>query len=341
MSSEFTNDKKWGLTEKGLPWLFAAVLLCLVPVVIRDEYLLHIAIIICVYIILVSGLRLIMSTGQCSFAHAAFWGIGGYSSAILVMRIGLPFWISLPFSGMIAAVFAVTIGLICLRLKGPYFFIITLAFGQLIILIEKSWVSLTKGTSGIFGIPAPNSISIGGMQIIQFSSKASFLYLGIFLMLIILWVMYRLEKSRFGMACEAIRESDDLAETVGINPLKYKMVAFVVACFFAGVAGSFYTHYMKYISPDFFGVPESLALLIYMMVGGVSGVTGSIIGSTFMTILRESLRPVAAYQPIVYGFILVIVLLFLPGGILGLPRRIKLIFASKRSEEKTVGSTRN
>jgi branched-chain amino acid transport system permease protein len=153
--------------------------------------------------------------------------------------------------------------------------------------------------------------------------------------------MYRLEKSRFGMACEAIREGDDLAETVGINPLKYKMMAFVVACFFAGVAGSFYTHYMKYISPDFFGVRESLALLVYMMVGGVSGVAGSIIGSTFMTILRESLRPVAAYEPIIYGFILVIVLLFLPGGILRLPRRIKLIFTSQRSEEEAGGSTRN
>jgi branched-chain amino acid transport system permease protein len=341
VSSEFTKDKKSGMGKKVLPWLIAVVLLCFVPVVIRDDYLLHIAIIICVYIILVSGLRLIMSTGQCSFAHAAFWGIGGYTSALLVMRIGLSFWISLPLAGITAAVFAVPIGLICLRLKGPYFFIITLAFGQLILLIEKSWVGLTKGTSGIFGVPAPDSISIGSKQIIEFSSKASFLYLGIFLMLIILLVMLRLEKSRFGMACEAIRESDDLAETVGINPLKYKMIAFVVACFFAGVVGSFYSHYIKFISPDFFGVRESLTLLIFMMVGGVSSVIGSVIGSTFMTLLRESLRPVAAYEPIIYGFILVIVLLFLPGGILSLPRRMKFIRTSKRPEEKASGSTRN
>jgi branched-chain amino acid transport system permease protein len=326
-SSEFTRDKKLSLIKKVLPWLIAAALLFLTPVVIRDDYLLHIAIIICVYIILVSGLRLIMSTGQCSFAHAAFWGIGGYTSALLVMRIGLPFWISLPLAGITATILALPIGLICLRLKGPYFFIITMAFGQLILLIEKSWVSLTMGTNGIFGIPAPDSISLGGMQIIEFSSKASFLYFGIFLMLIVLAVMHRLEKSRFGMACEAIRESDDLAETVGINPLKYKMIVFLVACFFAGVVGSFYTHYMRFVSPDFFGMRESLNLMVYMMVGGVQSVMGSVIGGGCMTVLREILRPVAVYEPIVYGFILVMVILFFPGGILGLVRRIKSLFS--------------
>jgi len=320
-------------------WLVAVILLCLFPVVIRNDYLLHVSIIICVYIILVSGLRLIMSTGQCSFAHAAFWGIGGYTSALLIMRIGFSFWISMPLSGVAAIVLGLPIGLICFRLKGPYFFIITLAFGELIVLVEKSWVSLTKGTSGIFGIPAPESISFFGRQVIEFSSKTSFLYLGIFLVLITFWVMRRLEKSRFGLACEAIRGADDLAETVGINPLKYKLIAFMVACFFAGVAGAFYTHYLKYISPGFFGVPESLRLLIFMMVGGVSSVIGSVVGCTVMTILSEILRPVAAYEPIIYGFILVIVLIFLPGGMLSLSRKIRLFIGSKRQEEETNGSS--
>lgn len=274
-----------------------------------------------------------MSTGQCSFAHAAFWGIGAYASALFTMKIGLSFWISLPLAGIIAAVFAIPIGLICLRLKGPYFFIITLAFGQIILLTEKSWVSLTGGTNGISGVPAPNAISIAGFTI-QFLSKASFLYLIMFLMLITLFVMYRLERSRFGMTCEAIRETDALAETVGIDILRYKMMAFVAACFFAGIAGGFYAHYLAYVAPDYFSSAQSLNLLIYMMVGGVSSATGAILGTTIVTIVHEVFRPIALYEPIVFGFILIMVLMFVPGGLLSLLKKIPTKHVVNRFKER-------
>lgn len=271
---------------------------------------------------LVGGLRLIMSTGQCSFCHAAFWGIGAYASTLLTMKLGLSFWIALPLSAFVAGVIAVPIGFPCFRLKGPYFVIITLAFGELIKLIEISWVSFLGGSNGISFIPFPEPISIPGLSTIVFESKTSFYYLLLPLVLISLYVFYRLETSRFGVACNAIREADDLAKSVGINVLRYKMIAFIAASCFAGVAGSFYSTYTSYISPQNFSIHTSLMLLVFMMVGGVQSVSGSIIGTVVMCFLTELLRSFDQYEPLFYGLVLVLVLIFMRGGLLGLIKRV-------------------
>lgn len=321
---------------KVLPWLIAIVVLAFIPTMVKSDYWLYILTMISMYIMLTAGLRLIMSTGQCSFCHAAFWGIGAYSSALLMMKLGLPFWCALPLAGIIAAIIAILVGLPCLRLKGPYFFIITLAFGELIRLIEVSWVSFLGGSNGIRCIPPPDPISLPGLPIIAFQSKASFFYLMIPLLLISLFVFYRLERSRFGMVCNAIRESDELAGTVGVNVMRYKMLAFVAACFFAGIAGSFYASYTSYINPRCFGIPQSLMLLIFMMAGGVYSVSGVIIGSTLLTFVEQIFRVVKEYEPIIYGFIFVIVLIFLPGGLWSLLQRIPASIRARRVAKEKV-----
>lgn len=309
--------------RKAIVYLFLIALLGLLPVVMRDPRWVHIVIMIYLHIMLAGGLRLIMSTGQVSFAHAAFWAIGAYSSVLLVMNLGLSFWIALPLAGVISAIISIFIGFPCLRLKGPYFFIITLAFGEITRLVFTSWVDLFGGANGIAGIPFPNPIAVPLLGVIEFSSRSiHYYYLLLFLLLGCLFVMYRLERSRFGMTCSAVRESDELAQSLGISAIRYKMIVFVVACFFAGLAGSFYAHYMTYISPDFFTFWESMTLLLIAAIGGSGSTSGVILGAILLTLVPEIAREAKRVEPIIFGGTLVVVLLFLPGGLWSLRERI-------------------
>lgn len=311
--------------KKAIVYLFAIALLALLPVVMRDPRWLHIVIMIYLYIMLAGGLRLIMSTGQVSFAHAAFWAIGAYSSALLVMKLGLSFWLALPLAGVISAIVSILIGFPCLRLKGPYFFIITLAFGEIARLVFTSWVDLFGGANGIPGIPFPDPIAIPLLGVIEFSSRSVHYYYLLLLMLLgCLFIMYRLQGSRFGMTCAAVRESDELAQSLGISAIRYKMILFVVACFFAGLAGSFYAHYMTYISPDFFTFWESMTFLMIAVIGGSGSTSGVILGAILLTVAPEIAREAKRVEPIIFGAILVVVLLFLPGGLWSLREKIPL-----------------
>lgn len=278
----------------------------------------HLIIMAGIYVILAGGLRLIISTGQVSFAHAAFWAIGAYTSTLLVTRVGLSFWFALPLSGLVGAVAAMMIGYPCLRLKGPYFFLVTMAFGEIVRLFLTHSVDFLGGDAGISGIPYPNRIEVAGF-IIGFSYRSiSYYYLMIAGLLPSLFIYYRLERSRFGMICTGIREDDLLSESLGVNTMRYKLIAFVVACLFASMAGSFFAHYMTYISPGFFTFNESLVLLIMVFIGGMESISGVIIGVILLNLLTEFTREFSQYEILVYGAALVVVFRFLPGGILGL-----------------------
>jgi branched-chain amino acid transport system permease protein len=309
--------------KKSTAYLVLIVLLFLVPTILRDPRWLHVVIMIYLYIMLAGGLRLIMSTGQVSFAHAAFWAIGAYSSALLVMKLGFSFWVALPSAAVISAIIGILIGYPCLRLKGPYFFIITLAFGEIARLMFTSWVDLFGGANGIAGIPFPDPISVPLLGVIQFGSRSTQYYYLLLLMLLgSLFVMYRLEGSRFGMTCAAIREADELAQSLGISAIRYKLILFVTACFLAGLAGSFYAHYLTYISPDFFTFWESMIFLLIAAIGGSGSTSGVILGAILLTLVPEVAREAKRVEPIIFGGILVLVLLFLPGGLWSLKEKI-------------------
>jgi branched-chain amino acid transport system permease protein len=295
----------------------------MLPWVITDPRYRDLIITMGIYFILASGLRLIMSVGQVSFAQAAFWGIGAYSSAILVMKAGLSFWLSLPLSGIISAFIALLIGYPCLRLKGPYFFIITMSFGEVARLVFTSWIDLFGGTNGISGIPAPDPITISGVFSISFPPRGvEFYYLLMLLIIVSFFVMYRIERSHFGKACGAIREFDDLAASLGINIMRHSIILFVVGCFFAGIAGSFYAHYMTYIGPGYFSFHESLLFLIIAVIGGTESIFGIIIGAVLLTILPEFTREAKQFESIIYGAFVLVVLLFMPSGIWGMLKKI-------------------
>jgi branched-chain amino acid transport system permease protein len=300
---------------KTVGYFALIAVLILVPFFVRDPRWVHLIITMGMYIMLAGGLRLIMGTGQVSFAHAGFWAIGAYASALLVLRGGLSFWLALPLSGVICGIVGLLIGYPCLKLKGPYFFLTTMAFGEILRLVFTSWVDVFGGDNGISGIPYPNRIAIPGL-LIEFSSKSiHYYYLMLLLLLPTLFLLYRLERSRFGTACSAIREYDSLAESLGIDVMRHKVIAFLVACILAGLTGSFFAHYMTYISPGFFTFNESNLFLIMAAIGGTGSASGVIIGVILVTLIAEFAKGAARFDNIIFGATLVVILLFIPGGL--------------------------
>jgi branched-chain amino acid transport system permease protein len=304
--------------KKSKVLLSYAALICfliLLPLLVKDPRWMHLMIMTGIYIMLAGGLRLIMSTGQVSFAHAGFWAIGAYTSTLLVMKLGLSFWLALPLSGLMGAVAAALVGYPCLRLQGPYFFLVTIAFGEVLRLVMVNW-NFLGGDAGISNIPYPNPIAIGGLAI-QFSYRSvHYYYLMLVGLLCSLFIFYRLERSRFGLTCSGVRGDADLSASLGVEVMRYKMTAFVVASLIASMAGSFFAHYVTYISPGFFTFNESLILLIMVVVGGSESITGVIIGVILINALTEATREFASYEIVIYGTALVLIFRFSPGGIL-------------------------
>jgi branched-chain amino acid transport system permease protein len=307
--------------NRGLIALFV-VIGFLIPLGVGNPYLLHIFITIFIWTILSLGVRIVMIVGHLNGASATFMGIGAYTSGILAINLGWSFWVCLFISGVVAGVLAMAIGYPILRVKGAYFIMVTFGLSEIFTRICMMSTKLFGGPQGLLGIPRPEAIKIAGLTI-AFSSKIPFYYLAFLLMLITLLVMYRIDASRLGMTFRAIPQSDVLAECVGVNVMAHKILAFVIGCFFSGVAGSFWAHYSSYASPWDFGWLSSLYMLIYVVIGGKATVLGPIVGCVALLILDEVLRPVQLYIPIFLGGILIGVLLFIPNGLISLPERVR------------------
>lgn len=316
-----------------------AALLVLLPLYLRSQFYLHIIIYIFVLIILALGVRLIYTTGMVSFAHAAFYAIGAYTSAVLVLKLDWSFWLTFLIGGILAAIVALIIGIPVLRIKGVYFFLVSFAFGMVVMtFIANYYVGLFGGPQGVVGLPPPNPITIPGLPTIEFVGKVPFYYLSLIMMAITVLIMYRLDKSRFGLICKSVRDADALAETTGINIMRYKVLAFVIACFFAGIAGAFIAHYYLSSSPGMFSFHLSVSLLVFMLVGGPGSVAGPMVGVAALVFLSEVFRDLAealALPPgpsevLIYGVILIVFIMFLPEGLIGLPRRVIGLFKRLR-----------
>jgi branched-chain amino acid transport system permease protein len=304
--------------KKRLEHLLILTALLVLPAVNQDPYILNIFITTGIWATSVWGVRLIMSTGQLTLGHAAYMAVGAYASTLLVMRAGLSFWLAFPLSGFISAFIALLIGYPTLRIKGVYFSIITFAFAEIIRLIIVNWPSLLGGFGGIPNIPAPEPVFS-----IRFTSRIPYYYLILAVSLLTYLIMARLERSRIGKIFSSIHESDTLAESIGINLMKYKMTAFCLGCFFAGLSGSFYAHYFNFTSPEFFTIWQSIYCLIFVLVGGAGSILGPPLGVFFLTLVPELLRVAKEYEPVVYAVILILVMFLLPGGLITLPARLR------------------
>jgi branched-chain amino acid transport system permease protein len=217
-------------------------------------------------------------------------------------------------AGIAAAVAGFAIGFITLRLDGHYFVLITLAFAEVLRLVVNNWEEVTRGPLGFPNIPRP-SLRIGDLVHVDFSSKAHYYYLALILVVAMLWVKYRFVYSNLGRASIAIRENPRLAQSIGIDPFFYSMVAFVLGAFFAGLAGSLYAHYISYVGPDVYGFGFMVTMLIMIAVGGRGTIVGPVIGAAIITIVIEELRFIREIRLSVFGILLVLSVLFFPKGL--------------------------
>ena len=295
-----------------IPALVLAFLFA-VPVFLRSSYIQHVLITTYLAVIYTVSLRLVLINGLLSFGHGAFAGIGAYASALLMMKAGVPFFLSMLFAAALSAIIGGMIAYPALRVKGAYFVILSWAIGEVFVVMYKRIKGLFGGASGLYGIPSP---SIFGLE---FSGKLPYFYLALVLMLITLIICYRVEKSRFGMIIKGIGNSEDLAESVGINLTRYKVANFSLACFFAGLAGSFLAHYTHFLSPEMFGIALSESIVVFMLVGGGGSILGAIIGASILTTIPELLAFTSFYRMMAYGAILILTIIFLPGGLVSLP----------------------
>lgn len=292
-----------------------------IPALTQDPYWLDVLVKIGLWVMLTLGFQLMMTAGIASVAQAAFMGIGAYTSTLLVMKVGFNFWAAFPLAGIVAGLFALLIGIPALRTKGVYLIMVTLALSQVLRLIWTRWVDLFGGAQGILNIPPPSTVNFAGLNIeFGYGHFTEYYYLVFLVTLVCAVIVYRLNWSRFGMTCKAINEAQALTMECGVYPLKYKLVVFAAGCFLAGLAGSLQAHYLFYISSETFPLLTSMYVIVYGMIGGTAGVAGPILGPLIMVLVSEELRFLREYMPMLFGVILVLVMSFLPDGLMSLPR---------------------
>lgn len=319
-----------------ITFLVSFVLLSLLPFFL-SEYLRYIIIICLIYGILTSSYNLVMGyTGQLSFCHAAFYGIGAYSSALLTgvfsrgVCVGraLSFWIAFPLAGILSAAIAAGVGYPALKLRGAYFAVTTFFFSWLVYLIFLNWVDVTNGPLGLRGIPRPDSL-FG----VNFHSYIAYYYLVLTIFIAVIATIYYIVNSNLGKIFIAIREDDILAESLGINCMKYKVLSFSLGAFFAGLAGSLYAHFLGYINPIPFSWYVSDIILIMTVVGGCGTIIGPLIGAGLIQALLEILRPIDPGLRMIFVFTSsIIAVIFEPRGIVGLYKRLSRIICPSTNE---------
>ena len=304
------NTAHWKHT---LGWWLLLAAGIVFPLVTGNDY--HLTVMSTAYIFAIAtvGLNLITGyTGQFNLAHSGFMAVGAYTVGILTVDHGWTFWAAFALSGVVTAALGYFIGILSLRLKGHYFSIFTLCVGYIMFLVIEKWDGLTHGTVGIMGIPAPEPI--GGLA---FDTPLSLYYLVLFWLVAGMWVMRRITRSLLGRTFEAIRNSDELAEALGINLMRNKTLAFMLSVFYAGMAGGLYAGFVRFIGPGVAGVEHTFDMTMYMLIGGLGTLLGPLLGAITVPWLTQYLQFLQEYRFIVFGPILVLLVIFVPNGIVG------------------------
>jgi branched-chain amino acid transport system permease protein len=315
-------------------WLALLMVFLLVFPFFANEYVLYMANLIGIAIIGAQGLNLLTGfTGQISLGHAAFIGVGAYTSAILITRVGIPFWWTVPMAGVMSAIVGVIIGIPSLRIKGLYLAIATIAAQFIFEYVFMNWEWMTHGIRGI-NVPDPEIFGF------QFDTERKFYF--ITLSFVVIGTLYarNLIRTKTGRAFIAIRDRDLAAELIGINLFRYKLMSFAISSFYAGVAGSLWVSFMNIVTPEHFPLSLSIEYLAMVIVGGLGSVLGSIFGAVFMVLVPEilkfgtdAIKNIPAFQHIfaplrevVFGSLIVFFLIFEPRGLAELWRRVKNFF---------------
>lgn len=289
------------------------LIMLFIPKIGLPIFMVRILTMIGMYVILSLSLNLITGyTGQVSIGHAAFCAIGAYTSALISLNFGTNFFITALLGAVVAGVFGLLLGLPTLRLSGTYLTIATLGFGEVIRMVILNWDSLTNGPLGITKIQRPVFF---GIELT--SLNGGLYYLVWILVLITTVVIYRIIRSKMGRALMAIREDELVAKLMGIKTVNLKIYAFIISAFFAGLAGSYYAHMIRYIDPNTFTFDTSIMIISIVIFGGMGTIKGMFLGSALLISFPEVLRFLQEYRFVVFGLILVLMIRFRPQGILG------------------------
>jgi branched-chain amino acid transport system permease protein len=288
------------------------------PLVGLDDYYLHLLIMAGLFYMLAAGMNLLLAAGQLNLGHTAFFGIGAYASGLVTLHWALSPLVGLLAAGAAAGGLGYLLGQLTLRLRGAYFVLVTVGFAEVIRLVATNWMDLTQGPMGLPGVPA---FAVGPERF-TLTTKREYYYLMAVMGGGTLLLTARLLSSRVGRALSAIRENESLAESSGISAYRHTMLAMVVACVLAGAAGSFYAHYVNFLSPELFGFHNTVTMAVMVVGGGQGTILGPAVGALAFTFVPELLRMAAFYRMLLYGVILLLVVLFLPRGIVFYLRRL-------------------
>jgi branched-chain amino acid transport system permease protein len=301
----------------------AIILLLAVPQFTDNEFLLHLGITVLLWTVLGIAWNLLGGyAGQVSFGHATFFGVGAYTMMILYLRLGLAPWYGMILGGILGAVVSLPIGLICFRLRGPYFSLATLAVAEIVRLVSLNWEALTNGPVGLLITTLP-PVSVGPRSV-NWESKAPFFYVVAILVVGAMLAAYGLSRSRLGAYLLAIREDEDTAESIGIDTVRAKVIVLALSAFLTGMAGGFYGLYYRYVDPDaVFPIALSVETVFIAVVGGLATVGGPVIGAIFLVTIGELFREhFLVGHLIFYGLFMMLAIRYLPEGIWGGVRRL-------------------
>ncbi len=294
----------------------AVVLLALVALPpLAEPYLLHVAIVVLINVVYAEALYVIMRMGYLSFGHAGYIAVGAYTSTLLATKLDVSVWLGFLAGGVMAAMLAWLLGTVTLKLRGIYFSLSVFAFAEVVNALFRAF-DFFGGPAGIAGVPRPMFLGA------RLNTHLGFYYVVLGTAVVSLVFLYRLAATRFGFTLLALRTRDTeaLAESVGIDAARYKTLAFVVSCFFCGLMGAVHGHYLRFVSPFVFTFFFSTDLVIFNMVGGLGSFWGPLAGSVLLTALGEQLFAAGYYKSLVYAVVLLVVILALPGGLVQIPR---------------------
>jgi len=306
MESIQTENRGSWFTRKG--WLIVLVILfCLAPAALSEFYLTVLCEALVMSMLALSFNLLFGYMGQLSFGQAAFYGLGGYAVAMLMTKANINFWLSLVAGVVLAAAVGAVVGYFCVRLRGIYFSILTLAFGQLIFFIVFKWHNFTGGDDGIQGVFPPEYLK----------SPVSYYYFLLAVFLGSTYGLWRLVNSPFGHIVKGMRENDIRTEFLGINIARYQLIAFVFAAAFAGLAGAIWVPFYRSVAPSYLTWIKSGEPVMAAILGGPSLFFGPVLGMFIMTFFHSWVLGFTVYWPVVMGAMILLIIFFLPGGILG------------------------
>jgi branched-chain amino acid transport system permease protein len=292
--------------------LVGAAILILLPRLMGSDYTKQLLIQALIYIVIVVGYNFVTGdVGQLSMAQQGFFALGAYTTAILCTTAGWPWWAALIASICLVGFVGAVVGIPTLKVRGQYLIMVTMAFSEIVRMVALNWSGFTGGPAGILKIPSP---SIGGWH---FTSKTSIYYLFLVMAIVMILVAWRVRRTKYGRAFLAIRDGELPADVMGLNTTYVKIVAFFLSAVFAAVGGAMFASSYNFISPDTFGLSQTVLILAMLLIGGEGSIAGAVVGAIVLTYLPELLRFAHNYYMLIYGLLILVITLFLPGGIVG------------------------